>query len=364
MQLNKPRRSTPVPNQRDTKLGLSRAVLCLALLSGAAAQASTTVINFNEDPTQTTPPKVTSITGSAAWIPTGGKDYDVNTNATDGYLKLNDAVNSTSGQVIFPDFDNGAVIQGFNFECWVRIGNCLVDPPNVTPADGFSISYARSPLPNPVLYNSSTPGNSDAEEGSRTGLAVGFDCYDNGTTPPDPRGLDIWVDGVQVYQFPMPNINGSVTDITSLQTGPNDGTGSPDGLGWAHCVVNLGTDGLLNVYYKDFQILTNFQTHFVPGPGQLVMAGRTGGLNENQHVDNITITTTPSQNVVAGTATGVGDGVQVSFFDSGAGVVDVTKPATVSIDGAWDFTKSKYNKNGVDESWNVNALSVGVTFGF
>ncbi len=37
---------------------------------------------------------------------------------------------------------------------------------------------------------------------------------------------------------------------------------------------------------------------------------------------------------------------------------------TVSIDGAWDFTKSKYNKNGVDESWNVNALSVGVTFGF
>jgi len=38
--------------------------------------------------------------------------------------------------------------------------------------------------------------------------------------------------------------------------------------------------------------------------------------------------------------------------------------STVTIDGAWDFTKSKYNKNGVDESWNVNAFSVGVTFGF
>jgi OmpA-OmpF porin, OOP family len=37
---------------------------------------------------------------------------------------------------------------------------------------------------------------------------------------------------------------------------------------------------------------------------------------------------------------------------------------TVSIDGAWDFTKSKYKKNGLDESWNVNAVSVGVTFGF
>jgi OmpA-OmpF porin, OOP family len=37
---------------------------------------------------------------------------------------------------------------------------------------------------------------------------------------------------------------------------------------------------------------------------------------------------------------------------------------TVTIDGAWDFTKSKYDKNGVDESWSVNAFSVGVTFGF
>ena len=37
---------------------------------------------------------------------------------------------------------------------------------------------------------------------------------------------------------------------------------------------------------------------------------------------------------------------------------------TVTIDGAWDFSKAKYNKNGVDEDWNVNAFSVGVTFGF
>ena len=37
----------------------------------------------------------------------------------------------------------------------------------------------------------------------------------------------------------------------------------------------------------------------------------------------------------------------------------------VSIDGAWDFTKGKYNKNGADPgSGNVNALSVGLTFAF
>ena len=36
----------------------------------------------------------------------------------------------------------------------------------------------------------------------------------------------------------------------------------------------------------------------------------------------------------------------------------------LSIDGAWDFSKSKYNKNGADESGNINMFSVGVTFGF
>lgn len=36
----------------------------------------------------------------------------------------------------------------------------------------------------------------------------------------------------------------------------------------------------------------------------------------------------------------------------------------LSIDGAWDFSKSKYNKNGVDESGNINVFSVGVTYGF
>ncbi len=37
----------------------------------------------------------------------------------------------------------------------------------------------------------------------------------------------------------------------------------------------------------------------------------------------------------------------------------------LSVDGAWDFTKGKYNKDGVDlGSGNVNAFSIGLTFGF
>jgi OOP family OmpA-OmpF porin len=35
-----------------------------------------------------------------------------------------------------------------------------------------------------------------------------------------------------------------------------------------------------------------------------------------------------------------------------------------SIDGAWDISRAKSDKNGVNESGNVNALSVGVTYLF
>jgi hypothetical protein len=307
--------------------------------SYTVAQASTTHIDFNSDPTGLG----ITLAGSANWQADHGRSWDAVTNASDGFLEITPAINSQSGAVVFPDFDNGAFIQGFVFDCYVRVGNG-----SGTPADGFSISYARSPLPSPILYNSSTPGNSDAEEGTRTGVAIGFDAYNNGTTPPDPIALDVWVDGVQVYQFPFTTQNGLVTDPTSLQTGPLDpaNPGVPYSLGWAHVVVNLTTNGSLNVFYKEKQVLTNFVTGFLPGPGQLVMAGRTGGLNENQDVDDVTITTTIATGVTVGAATGIQDGVQVTFFDSGPAVLDTTRPVTVSINGGPTVPATVVDKNG------------------
>jgi hypothetical protein len=320
-----------------------RCALGVGLLCAVTAQASTTFIDFNQDPIAEG--KVTSITGSGfsggQWLSYGGIGYS--TNSSDGYLQITAAVNGQNGKAIFPDFDGGAVVQGFAFDCMVRVGNGRnPDDGSTTPADGFSISYARAG--DPALTGDAWNGNGQ-EEGTRTGVAIGFDCYENSAD--DPRAIDIWVDGVQILKSPMPTINGALTDPTSLQTGPADASGTSDGLGWAHLVVNLDTSGLLNVYYKGAQLLTNYPTGYVPGPGQLVMAGRTGGLNEFQDVDNITITTTVAQNVTAGsTATGLGDGVSVPFFDSGAGVVDTTKPATVSIDGAPAVPASAVVKQG------------------
>jgi len=69
---------------------------------------------------------------------------------------------------------------------------------------------------------------------------------------------------------------------------------------------------------------------------------------------------------LSGSAPGVGsasdsDSNVEPYFGLGVGY-KLSK--TASIDGAWDYGKGKYNKNGINESGSANALSVGLTFGF
>jgi len=69
---------------------------------------------------------------------------------------------------------------------------------------------------------------------------------------------------------------------------------------------------------------------------------------------------------LTGTVPGIGsasDSDKNTTFYGGLGVGYKLSKA-VSLDAAWDFSKGKYNKNGIDESGNLNALSLGVTFGF
>jgi OOP family OmpA-OmpF porin len=69
---------------------------------------------------------------------------------------------------------------------------------------------------------------------------------------------------------------------------------------------------------------------------------------------------------ISGTVSGLGS---VSDSDNNvapyAGLgVGYKLSKTVSLDGAVDFSRSKYNKNGVDESGSLSAISIGLTFGF
>jgi hypothetical protein len=311
-------------------------------LGGLSASAATYTNNFDTDPS--TDNQIVISGNGASWQPTGGNPD------TGGFLRITPAQGSQFGAILFKDFDQGLVVAGFTFECDVRIGNGTTSP-----ADGFSINYVRAG--DPVLQYASTNNGTIAanagfsdngasgdlslpEEGCQTGISIGFDAWDSGaiTSPPTPPavgqagpgithdypGIDIRVDNVLVDLVQMPTLNGSVTDATSLQTGPNDGSNSENGLGWAHVKVVLATNGVLNVYYKNTLILSNYQTSYFPSPGRLIFAGRTGGSYQVQDIDNVSLTTVAAAKplMVIGQATVTDTGGTISVFDAPPSVAD------------------------------------------
>jgi hypothetical protein len=320
---------------------LKSAGLLLALGSLALhSQAASVLFDFNTDPTTSGLLTIYNSGGTTMWVPTGGAGAA--TNANDGYLQITAAQGSQRGAIIFSDFDAGQVVKAFTFEADVRIGNGTTQP-----ADGFSINYVRA---NDPVLSTANPANDNVwatgpnceanlpEEGATTGIGIGFDAWNSGGTAPfcneadqsigpDIPAVSVRVDGTLLTQFATPTLNGSCTDPTSLQTGPNDGTGNPDILCWAHVKVVLDTNAVLNVYWKGKQILTNYQTAYFPSAGRLAFVGRTGGSWENHHVDNIQITTIPASIAVVGGVTGFPDGFSITVSDSGSSVVN---PASVT----------------------------------
>ncbi len=359
------------------RAGAHRKVITLlasGALSAGAAMAGTATFDLNSDPTAS---GQLQLFGNAAWVPDGGSG--ASTNANDGYLVVTAAAASQVSAIVFSDFDKGEVVQAFIFEGDFRIGNGTQNP-----ADGFSVNYVRAN--DPVLTDVAGGGDpsKDAnmwatgpncegnlpEEGTTTGISIGFDAWDSGApgvgTAPcniapgsgitkDIIGIDIRVDGTLVAQFPTTTQNGSCTDPTSLQTGPYDGFNSFTNLCWAHLKVVLDTDRQLSVFWKGTEILSNYQTAYYPSAGQLVFAGRTGGSWQNQHLDNLKITTTPAAVALVGQASGQPAGFSVIITDSGNSVIDTTKPVTVSLDGT-AVTPTSVTKNGAVTTVTYNGF--------
>jgi len=335
-----------------TNLFVGLAVLALPLTTRAAS----VLFDFNSDPSTS---GLLTLYGNSTWQPSGGVVGATNT--TDGYLSITDAINSQRGAIVFADFDAGSVVAGFTFDADFRIGNGTA-----VPADGFSINYCRAN--DPILADVANGGNPATdggmwacgpncednlpEEGTHTGIGIGFDAWQSpqgGSPPPwcnascqtDPSylgpdivGLSVRVDGNLIAQFPMPTLNGACNDPTSLQTGPRDGTGDPSILCWQHLKVVLTTNAQLSVFWKGVQLLTNYQTTYFPSPGRLVFTGRTGGANENHHVDNIAITTIPASVALVGAASGFPDGFAITINDSGSSVINTNAPITTKLNGS------------------------------
>src|SRR5260221_6670718 len=261
--------SCPRPFSRVT----SALWVAVCLWSSPQLEAATASFNFNSNPTAS---GTLTLYGNANWQSTGGSGAATNT--TDGFIEVTPSAGGMRGAVVFSDFDNGAIIKAFTFDADVRIGNGTAQP-----ADGFSISYARSN--DPVLNDVAAAGNPATdnniwatgpncevnlpEEGTQTGISIGFDAWTSGGTAPycneadqtigaDVVGVDVRLDGNLVLQFPTPTLNGTCSDPTSIQTGPTDNTGTPNGLCWAHLKVVLDTNDMLSVYWKGTLILSNY----------------------------------------------------------------------------------------------------------
>jgi hypothetical protein len=216
-----------------------------------------------------------------------------------GYLSVTDAFNDQRGAIVFPDLENGAALTAFSISADLRVGGGTSRP-----ADGFSFNFARPD--DPVLDDgedwASSPTNEAnlPEEGTTTGLAIGFDEWYSGGD--DVIGMSIRIDNELVDQFEFPVLNGEVDDTESLQTGPEAVPEEElDVLGWARLTLDLSQDNHLVVTYKGVTVFDR-DIDYSPSPGLLVFGGRTGNSNAYHHIDNISIAT--NEDVGGGGVTG------------------------------------------------------------
>lgn len=364
-----------------------KGAILLAALSAAgySANAGSVFYDLNTDPTSILTlygTGVQSTYGGGAflggtppfWQATGGASTThAGTNVIGGgYLHLTDNTGSQRSAILFDDFDNGLVVKAFSFSMDVKIGDGTA-----LPADGFSVNYIRSY--DPVLTdvamggNPATDGgiwatgpNGEAnlpEEGSQTGLGIGFDAWYSGgdgswsntgrkpgSAPltDDVIGISVRLDNNLIYQFAMPTENGSCGDITSLQTGPQDanptvqnpdgsfsGAGSGDLLCWQPVTVTLAEDGTLTVTYKGAELTPagGLKTTFAPSAGRLVLVGRTGGSNQNNWVDNISINTIPATTPTVGPVTAGPLSFSFTITDvAAAGISVIVDPSSIAAD--------------------------------
>jgi len=315
-----------------------------------------------------------------------------------GYLSIADATNGNNGfEMVFPDIDNGLPLKGFKMDLDLRAGNGTLG----RPADGFSISFARYGDPVLVLASNGTYGGfaggdslaqaqlssaaviaanganaGDAENGTKTGVAIVFDAWQGNylpDTPPndgvagdsnDREGIAVRIDDVTFIQLnlinnrngadcvptPQTTVNDNGAGISS-QTGTNalvlsgagcsrvyggtDASGTYANLVWQplHVQIVPTTTNTYNLYvtYKGTTIVNVNLPTFSATPGRLVLAGRTGGNNQNCHVDNIHLTTLPATNAVLVSVVGLLNGFDFTISDSGASIL--TNVSICTLDG-------------------------------
>ncbi len=244
---------------------------------GGSATSSEAIVSVL-DPLTITNPKL-SVNFDDGTVPENVTLVGTATMPGDGALHLTDAVNGQGGGIVVTNIDSGAV-NGFTLHAKVLVGGG-----STPPADGFSI----------VWGNDVPTDNAFGEDGAGSGLVVSFDIYDNGNETPPAPSIDARWKGQLVGTVHMP--------YQQIETGDQ----------WTDLYIRVESDGTLDVQYKGMVLFNNVQ---LPGFAPLTDAAfgigaRTGGLNENQWIDDLQIATTtgsatqPPQMAITKSANGV-----------------------------------------------------------
>ena len=180
-----------------------------------------------------------------------------------GVLHLTDAVNSQGGTFIVPDLNSNAPIKAITVYFAMLVGGGTAPP-----ADGFSFTWCSSnDIPSGIVLG---------EDGTGNGLVVSFDIFDNGNETPPAPSIDLKYKGSLVATLQLP--------YQQMETGSS----------FADTYIRVDGNGFVDLQYKGIAVFNHVKlpNYTALAGGEFAWGARTGGLNENQWVDNIEIATT------------------------------------------------------------------------
>lgn len=251
-------------------LGLREALLAvlLAVLPQAAKAGN---ISLGFDPADTVPG---TLYGTAAVDDSGGIGGS-------GALKLNTA-NGQAGFLVLDDLDGGQTVGSFLATFNLRTGSATS---TVLHGDGVSFSFGPD-IPDDTF--------AFPEEGTGSGLRVSFDTFNNAGPANEAPAVKVTY-GNQLI---------AAKQVDFLSTG----------TGYAAVKIEAHPEGTLDVFYGTNAVFTNLLC-YVPTAGRFSLAANAGAERfvgdpvDLYWVDNLAITTKPSQSAFVQSAKPRGDSV-------------------------------------------------------
>ena len=227
----------------------------LTLALAGVARGGSFSANFDDGQV----PPQGSIYGNASVAASGGV-------GNSGVLVLTPAATSQEGSFLIDDLDPGSRVTSFTATFNLHMGNGTA-----TPADGICFCFA------PDVANS-PPFNEEGVDSSShqiAGIVVTFDAYDNS-----------YDNNAEGPEFRI-KYNGAILARRKISNQFQTGTG------YVPVTIAYTTAGTLTVVYNNLIMFTNLYVVGAQAAGtRFGFGSRTGGLDQEQFVDNLNITTT------------------------------------------------------------------------